>query len=368
MPNADDYDQVIIVVGNTQNSPSPATIFEDQNIEEIVAGVFYSSKPNQVPNIQIISASGDNYSIDSNRHKLKPAKNINSSNNNLKKLKKELAEDVAVPADGAGADYLAGIAKATEIIDPESKKPLILVLGSGYNDKGVLDFAHNDIFATYRKGEQYFINSIFKNERSMRQDMLSNIEVVWYNLGSVAPPQSNMDKFKNETRSIYECVLKYLGTNTLNLNYYAPITADVHSVDSAYTVGQVYVNELKVGDFLNVNENIGRFYPNENRLMDEKAVAQKMEGFAARFNPNSKTKLNITGYSAICADNGEMGKARAEAIQKILIKLGIPASKITTRGMRGSPPEKGSREDYTCNSSLPEMERRTVKVEVVSDE
>lgn len=62
-----------------------------------------------------------------------------------------------------------------------------------------------------------------------------------------------------------------------------------------------------------------------------------------------------------------MGLSRANTIKSILLELGIPENKVEAHGERGSPPESNN-ESYTCRSSLPETERRTVKIEVVKDE
>ena len=160
--------------------------------------------------------------------------------------------------------------------------------------------------------------------------------------------------------------LEYLGAREIKLNNYTGVTADAKSVPSEYSVQQTYVDELKIGDTFSVNENIGKFYPDKDVLINPNDVKDKLASFAKRFNPSGSIKLKLTGYIAFCVDEGQLGLSRAETIKRVLIELGIPEGKIETHGERGSPPESPN-ETYTCNSSLPETERRTVQIEVVKE-
>lgn len=352
-----DYDEMVIVTGNTQNTPEPNLDFTQDELYDILGGIFYNTERGDSPNISIVSASGTNQLIDYDaRYKVK--QNIAASNNELKKLGDELNSAIKTLPEESGADYVGGILEAGSYLK-NAKNPLILVVGSGYNDSGALDFANTDILQNKNATIDYLTQS-----KRIRENNLDNITIYWYDIGYVVKPQADLSEYKEIIREIYKEALGYLGAK--EIKFFASRKRASESIDSLYTVQQVYIDELKVGDTFDVNENIGKFYPDKDILINPSEVKEKLSSFAKRFNPTSNTKLKLTGYIAICVSQGQLGLSRAETIKGVLVELGIPADKIETHGERGSPPESPN-EAYSCNSHLPEIERRTVRIEVVKD-
>lgn len=360
-----DYDELVIVTGNTQNSPAPDLDFTQGQLYDILGGVFYNTPRGDKPRVQIVSVAGNSYIINY-KDKYKPAQNIRASNNELKKLGKELNDVIKSAPSEAGADYVNAILEAKNLFSNSSSHPAILVIGSGYSDSGVLNFASGDIFGKYWANPDS-ITTILSQNRRTKEGILDGATILWYNLGEVVSPQPNMNTHKEDTKAIYESTLAYLGASKISLSNYTGLTANAKSVTSEYSVQPTFIDELKIGDILNVNENIGQFHGDQAVLKNQSEVENKLVSFAKRFNVNSKTKLKLTGYLAYCVNDGQLALARANTIKNILMKLGIPDNKMETHGERGSPPEKNSKEAYTCNSSLPESERRTVKIEVVQE-
>lgn len=367
MVYADDFDELILVVGNTQNSSAPELDFiNNTDLKKILSGVFYSTERGGSPRISIISASGENegISLPSNR---KPKKNISASNNELSHLAKEINKAIITPPVSGGANYLGGIIKANGLISSNSKNPLILVFGSGYSDMGVLDFANGDLLGKYQTSSSLLENAI-KQNHVLREGILRGKTVYWYNIGDVAKPQKNMNNYKEDLKDIYRIAFDYLDVKQLNLEKNINITGDAKSVDSTYTVQQVYPSELSIGDTFSVNERIGEFYGDEARLKNENAVRTHLAMFINAFlrNPAGK-KLKLTGYIAYCVPGSVLGKQRADTIKNVLVSMGVPANKIETYGQPGTPPVSDSVE-YSCDDSpLPMEERRTVIIEVVAE-
>lgn len=364
LPNKDDFDELVIVTGNTQNSPAPKVDFAQGALLDLLAGVFYSSDRGKTPAISIVSAASDNRAIDF-KPRFKVAKNVLASNNELKKLGNELNNTIVKSPSSAGADYLGAILEGRDLISDSAKNPLILVIGSGYSDTGALNFAFGEIFNQYWNSPDS-IAAILSRDRRARADALNKVSVYWYNLGEVVSPQPNMNKYKRDLKEIYQLALTHLGVKKTDLSNYIGVTAETKSVASDYIVHQTYIDELKTGDVFNVNESVGRFYPDKSNLINQADVEEKLASFAKRFNKNTPNKLKITGYVAFCIDEGQLGLARANTIKGVLTRLNIPDNKIITHGERGSPPESAG-ESSTCNSKLPETERRTVKIEVVKE-
>ena len=356
LTSSSDYDGMIIITGNTNNTPAPELDFSSGGPFDILTGVFYNNG-----SISIISASGENPNI-TLKKSYKPKKNLNASRNNLEKLAKEINESIKQSPTSAGADYFGAILKAgNEIKISGMRHPIVLIVGSGYSDRGTLDFAHEEIFDRFA---QYgTIESLVGSNRSVKEGALDGVTVKWYKAGVVAEPQARMsDHYQALTREIYESLFDYLGA-------VSDITSDAGttnytSVQSDYTVGQVYVRSLEQGDSFNVNEEIGKFEAEEDTLLNRDEVKGKLRSFASRFDNSSNLRLSVTGYIAICDYTSTLGLGRANVIKDILVELGVAEDKIDTFGQPGSPSDNPN-EAYTCNSNLPDTERRTVRIDVV---
>ena len=364
LTNSRDFDELVVVVGNTQNSPKPELDFGDGELREILAGVFYNAERGDSPAISIVSAAGGNNVVEFTS-KYKPAQNIRSSNGALRKLGNDLSRILETPATAAGADYLAGILEAANLISTSAKHPLILVVGSGYSDSGVLNFAQDDLFERYWQNEEN-ISALLARDRSTQRSSLEGVAVYWYNLGDTVAPQVNMNKSKDDTQAIYEMALTALGAKEINLRNYSGVKSDAAAVDSPYSVMPTFVEELEAGDSFNVNENVGQFEPDRDILVNETEAEKRLRNFAQRFNNNGELKMRLTGYVAYCLENEDLGLARANTIKRVLTKLGVDEQKILVAGRRGSPP-RYEKEEYTCDSDLPMTERRTVHIEIIEE-
>ena len=362
----DDPDELIIVTGNTQNSPAPDLDFTKGDLKELLSGVFYNSERGDTADVHIVSAAKSSYTIEyKNKYSVK--QNIRASNNELKKLSKELSGAIKESPSEAGADYLGAILKAKSLIDDSAKNPVIVVVGSGYSDSGVLNFASDDLIARYRSNSDDITNLV-SNSKDIRKGMLNGVKIYWYNIGEVTSPQPNMSRYKEDTKEIYQVALKYLGVGDVKF-YASDISADAKSVDSQYSVSPTYVDELKAGDIFKATERVAKFNPDQATLVNTDEAKENIKSFAKRFNADNGVKLRVIGYIAHCGyDNGELGLARAETIKNILVDFGIPKDKIETVGKAGMPPnDMNENEEYVCDSNLPDEEKRTVNIKVVKE-
>lgn len=356
LTTSEDFDEIVLVVGNTRNTPAPNLDFvNDDDLKEILSGVFFNTKLGGTPKISIISVARGNSAIDFSS-KNKPAKNISASNNKFRSLSKELNKAIDTSPTDGGADYLGGILYANDLISSGSEHPLILVIGSGYSDSGVLDFANSDLLSRAASNEES-VTALMSQSRTIQEGMLSGVSIYWYNMGEVVKPQNDMDAYKAILKSIYRTAFNYLGVKRQDLNRNLPISGDAESVKSGYTVQQVYADELKVGDTFSVNERIGKFEGNKAILINPDQVKVALSQFASKYNPNSGTRLKLTGYIAFNASGSTLGFDRAEVIRDILASLGIPMEKMDIHGVDGPP----------ADDSLSDEEKRTVIIEVVSE-
>ena len=351
-----DYDGLIIIAGNTANSPEPNLDFSSGELNTILSGVFYGDGTTT-----IISAAGNNPIIDTTQS-FTPKKNLNASNNNLKKLSEEINVAIKQSPSESGANYFGAILKAgNEIKSKGLKRPIIVIVGSGYSDRGVLNFASDDVLGRY--SNSYDAVGLVGGDKSVKEDMLSGATIKWFNAGVVSDPQSKIsDHYQALTREIYAELFEYLGASSEILGDTG--TSNFSSVDTKYTVGQVYVERLRRGDTFNVNEDVGKFVPDSNELINREEVKDRLRSFAMQFDNSDNLKLKVTGYIAICTPGSNLGEIRASTIRDLLVELGVSYDKIDVYGQPGAPSTNSS-EPYTCDSDLPDTERRTVRIEVI---
>lgn len=357
-----DYGQLVIVAGNTQNTPTPNLDFTDGDLRDILAGVFYSSETNKAPDIKIISAAKGNEDIAFKNNK--PAKNISASNNNLMKLGRSINEAIKSEPKHNGADYFNAILEANRYLNSSNanSQKLILVIGSGYSDSGVLDFAHGGIFDKYIANKSNIEAALREDER-IKGGELSGTAVYWYNMSYVTSPQPSMEDYRNATTDIYETALRYAGVTNMRLNL--KVKRAQASINTIHTVDPVYVEPLKPGDYLSIDDTVSRFLNNQTILQNPEYVKSYISTFVQKLKDTSYSLL-VTGYMDHCLpDNRALSKGRAEVIKGLLIEMGISGDKIETYGEYGPPP-KDPNAQYVCqdDDNIPDEEQRTVRIVV----
>lgn len=358
------YDQLIVITGNTQNTPEPdLDLMEDESAATVLSDVFYNSEQGAKPKISVVSASGDNHTIEfDKKSKYVTTSTIEASESNLKKLAKELNKAIKEPASSYGANYTGAITEAKNLIDPHSAHPAIIIIGSGLSDSGVLDFAHDDVIENYYDNSSSVVNTLEKNP-SVVKNSLKGTSVIWYNLGNTVAPQPSMNEEKATLQNIYNSLFSYVGADKPEYLYKEQSSKD-KSVDSPYTVQPTFASQLSVGDTISFNEYVGAFQPDKAILINSDSAKQKLASFVRKLNRGDKN-LKLTGYIAICVDGATLGKERAETIKSLLVSMGVDEKRISTYGEPGQPPANGSNESYSCSRELPDEEKRTVMIEVV---
>ena len=360
------YDKVAIVVGNTQNSPVPKL---DEKSKEIITDAFFSANPDEDElNLPIVSASTGNNLIDLKGEVQAPGSNMTATKNILTSNFSIIEEKMETEPEKDGADYLNAILKASDMVKG-GKKPAIIIIGSGYSDSGKMNFSTDKILENYTTARKFskehdYITSLFSTDTRFYGNELENVDIHWVNLGYVTSPQMPLQEYKQTEYYIYNDVFKYLGANNFDTEAGSPLS---YSINTQHTVKTVIPENVIIkGKTFDINEKIGRFYPDQYTLINKPEVEKYLKDNIV--NNYTGERLVITGYIAYCIETGTLSTDRANAIKDILVSLGIPANKIETKGMPGSPVTNSKEEDdrggYTCNSILPDTERRTVRIEV----
>lgn len=363
---SDDYSHLVIIVGNTQNSPMPDVDFTDGKLKDILTGVFYNSKRGSEPDVSIISAASSNDNIDFNE--TQAAQNITASNSNLMAMARSINKAIKNLPTKRGANYLGAIQKAQRLMEgaDNTDKKAIIIIGSGYSDRGILDFAHNDLFNKSRE----IINIELRQDNNIVENGLSGTSIYWYNIGITVPPQEELD-LHQETRNIYKLAFSYMGIEDKNIHFkelsqtkkYIGKSVFLDDIDENYSVEKVYVSQLKRGDSIKIDDTISRFQDYTAILENPDEVKNYMSTFVKYFK-DTDYKLSVTGYIDRCTKDN-VGLERAKVIKNLLVELGISSDRIKVNHEYGPPP-KDYGVPYVCydDPNIPNENQRTVRIVV----
>ena len=113
-------------------------------------------------------------------------------------------------------------------------------IGSGLSDRGLLDFANNNLL-----GQDFSVDQITDRiaERLNDNTALKGVTIVWDGLGQTAPPQQYLSKESTDKlKQIYSAIFTELGASRSNIRFKNKLNGDA-SVDT-----NVYVKTSSTGE------------------------------------------------------------------------------------------------------------------------
>jgi len=325
-------DEIAIVIGNTQNTPSPIL---SGTVSKALEDTLLQHKGEDVSeltdSIKIISAIKypKVISLDTSDIKLKEIGN-NSSNAkrsaaaNIKTIEEKVSS--LAPTDN-GANYLEAILKARDNIEEGSR---IIVIGSGLSDSGDMDFSKSK-FLTNENDRKDIINTV---QEKYGSDYLDGYSVEFYGLGDTTLPQEPLPtKQKEIVRDFYKDVIRGLGA-TVEIN---TKTLVGNAVETTYVVG---TTDTGCGDIgLIFDDTSLKFVGNKATFVDEAAARTSLATIKSIWDENSDTiqSIQVDGYIAKFVGIETLSQPRADLVKSVLVESGISEDIITATG-RGIGP------------------------------
>lgn len=342
------YDSIYFVVGNTMNSPKP--VIGDE-IKEYVASSIIGNDTEV--SISMRSVTPTRYEM----------RDVLANKDNAKSLKKEveLVQSVFDQIDAnmsgspkaSNADYYGAIEEAASDLSGDIKKDkkcLIVVIGSGLSDWGILNFADAGLMSENKDDDvDRITNAILDRDILRRDSSFSSIDIVWQNAGVTVAPQSVIDRNgRDAIEKIYERILKKVGFDSIEfINQKAEclVTKDEKEDSCGYKsveTNNFIVNPTRV---FNPSVTFQTVTITENEIVFEANSAEFASGTEERVRvylkeladkiKNEGVSVTITGYIAHdpCDDPvaGDLAKKRADKIADELHKQGIDGSKLIAR-------------------------------------
>ncbi len=336
-PADEDYasDSVALVVGNTANSPVPTLTEEaDKYLRNSLA------KTEGDLSLNIYSATPSGERIKLSDLKVKKSGNVGSFIKNSTKTLDAVNSAIKKPAAEKGADYFNNIVAAGRAVttSPSSKKPLVLVIGSGLSDTQPLNFANGDLL----HADPAEVLDTLKKSGTVAASELEGVKIVWSGLGVATAPQQPLDATeKRNLRNIYAQIFRYMGADFVTDD--TVVASDSIKTDKPVT--PVEVNGIAGGVMVyKLGENSIGFKPGTATIQDEATANASLDGVVASYQKCRGAKLTIEGYTArpsgVADATDSLSKNRAEAVKKLLVARGVSADAVVAEG-RGSSDFEG---------------------------
>ena len=355
--NQAQYDIVVFVVGNTENSPAPE-ITVNKNISATLEDLFYSTEAGEIPNIVLFSATAEPKTIEiEKKYFLGQAANELASQSNFNDLLKGIEKAANSSPSCSGADYFAAINEALEYVKGYDN-PLIIVYGSGLSDTGVFNFAFDDLI-TDSGLEKEHVDTILSSDNRFANESYPNVTVNWYGVGQTVGKQPELKEWKKSVENTYKAIFEYF--NIVYKFYSIKVSSNTESVSSDYKVNITSLPIIEENYELSLDERYLSFYPDTAQLQNQPEVEQLLKSVVEKLNKNKSVKIKLTGYQTVCGKTKTLSVQRAETIKSIMVNLGISADRITTDGVAGPPDDRT--EDPLCGSTGVAVEHRTVILE-----
>ena len=355
--NQAQYDIVVFVVGNTENSPAPK-LADNKNISATLENLFYSTEAGELPNIVLFSATAEPKTIEiEKKYFLGQAANELASQSNFNDLLKGIEKAANSSPSCSGADYFAAINEALEYVKGYDN-PLIIVYGSGLSDTGVFNFAFDDLI-TDSGLEKEHVDTILSSDNRFANESYPNVTVNWYGVGQTVGKQPELKEWKKSVENTYKAIFEYF--NIVYKFYSIKVSSNTESVSSDYKVNITSLPIIEENYELSLDERYLSFYPDTAQLQNQPEVEQLLKSVVEKLNKNKSVKIKLTGYQTVCGKTKTLSVQRAETIKSIMVNLGISADRITTDGVAGPPDDRT--EDPLCGSTGVAVEHRTVILE-----
>ena len=353
-----DYDNIYFVVGNTANSPAP-------HLSETALKYVRNSSLKKNPNIKLFSVSNRELIGFKNNGDLDDEEPTDTINR-IKKVKTDLEEAITSEPKSDGAQYYETIVRAGQAIRSDSEsneKSIIIVIGSGLSDGGILNFANGGIL----NNEPEKVSELLSEKNAIDDEVLKGVRILWSGIGIVSLPQAELSTQELiSLKNIYDSVLKASGAAKVEFD--DGVNGELPSIPTDKTVRPMTTDDVCY--FCSVreynDEDFG-FDANSYEITNEgnlNKIIEKLKNDLARDNSGT---IVITGYRArvYCGDNEESmyPLARANAIKNYILEhINVAEEKVLAVDGKIGP------NDECVNSGIPNPEiqktNRIVTIEI----
>lgn len=322
------FDNVVIVTGNTQNSPKPIVTSE---IKKILVN---SIMINDGAKVSVYSVSGSNNRISSSNLYLDEYDDINDFSTKILKLVNKVSSQIATEPDSNGAAYTEGIIQGIKQL--KDTGGALIIIGSGLSDSGVLNFANNNILDTDVKN---ILSEIEKSDELPQIETEKEISILWTGLGRNVPPQASIGEANIEKlKQIYEGVFEKVIDGKKKILTMDDYLSGSSSINTNYTVKTTGARVKSIYEVTFSSDSSVSFYGDKAVFQhSDEEIFNELSGVKTTADNNPNSKIYIDGFVAAVDCSGtkdiNLAQSRAEATKNFLVeKMRIATERIIATG------------------------------------
>ena len=303
------FDNIYFVVGNTSNTPAPY-------LSDTVLKYVRNSSLRKNPRIKLFSVANRETISFKNNIDINEEEETEDTLSRIKGIKNDLETSITAEPKTDGAQYYETIVRAGKAIlsDSESnEKSIIIVIGSGLSDGGILNFSSGELLSL----EPEEVVSLLENKNAIDEESLKGVQILWTGVGLTSEPQAELSApDKARVENIYDSVLRASGVKKLDFddgadeNLQSISTSKV--VKTTPTADECYFWSEELGFAADSYE-----ISNESKLLE---ISQRLE--ADMKNTNGRV-VAVTGYRAraYCGDDRQLPLQmnRAKEVRNFII-------------------------------------------------
>lgn len=319
------FDNIYFVVGNTSNTPAPY-------LSDTVLKYVRNSSLKKNPRIKLFSVANRETISFKNNIDINEEEETEDTLSRIKGVKDDLEASITAEPKTDGAQYYETIVRAGKAIlsDSESnEKSIIIVIGSGLSDGGILNFSSGELLSL----EAEEVVSLLENKNAIDEDSLKGVQILWTGVGLTSEPQAELSApDKARVEDIYDSVLKASGVKKLDFDDGADenlqsistskVVKTTPTADECYFCTTREFGSEELGFAADSYE-----ISNESKLLE---ISQRLE--TDMKNSNGKVVV-VTGYRAraYCGDDRQLPLQmdRAKEVRNFIINhTSIGAEKV----------------------------------------
>ena len=313
------YDDIIIVAGNTANSPEPTI---ERSARKILAN---SISRKGGAHVVIISASSANSKIVDKVFQLSgdSENGFDYFISDVDKQIQEIEGHIKEKPSSDGAAYLEAIIRGVSLAYDNNAK--LIIIGSGLSDGGMLDFANSNFFGMELEQIESKINAMDLPKSRSKID-----SALWIGIGNTTLPQKEIGKDSNlnKLKTAYtKAIANIFGVADSSIEYREELSSstsiDTDRIVKPTDVPMCYSQSLNL-DFVAGKTDFRGGKESAKNALNEAAQAIRQ---------CPKSNVRVTGYVALesCSAPADvnLAKGRAEAVKSLLTEMGVTNSIIS---------------------------------------
>jgi len=224
-----------------------------------------------------------------------------------------------------GVDYVEALTDAND-----EQKGLFVVIGSGLNDSGDLNFAENDYLSMSDAQIDELIATVAKNVNTK----FTGDTILFQGLGVTTKGQETLDnKQKQTVRNIYTKLFTKLGAKVIIDKNTSQYGSNPKAVSTKYSVNMTVLDKP-----IKFSSTDIKFKADSAELVDEAAAKKQLTGVAKVLKNSDVWKAEVMGTEAVAqggtqTTTSELTTDRANVIKELLVSMGVSADKLTAKGV-----------------------------------